>query len=130
MPTKIRPGPWSCCLALAILAGIAGTRATDGDLLATASASAKRGAEPSGATVAAATPETAVAFVGARVIDGTGRPPTESATLLVRDGRVVTLGPSAGSALPAGIRRIDVAGRTIIRLIHRPRGDWTYPDKL
>jgi imidazolonepropionase-like amidohydrolase len=53
------------------------------------------------------------AFVGARVIDGTGRGPIESATLLVRDGRVVTVGPSP-SDLPAGIERMDVAGRTII----------------
>jgi imidazolonepropionase-like amidohydrolase len=73
---------------------------------------------PGGATAAqSATPDTTgwtAAFVGARVIDGTGRPPVESATLIVRDGRVVSVGPSAQVPLPAGSRRIDVAGRTIV----------------
>ena len=55
----------------------------------------------------------AKAFVGARVVDGTGRP-AEAFTLLVRDGRVVALGPAAQVTLPPGTERIDVSGRTII----------------
>ena len=54
------------------------------------------------------------AFVGARVLDGTGRPAVEQATLLVQGGRVVALGTAAQVALPPGTERIDLAGRTII----------------
>ncbi|HEY5907587.1 MAG TPA: hypothetical protein VIZ31_06045, partial [Vicinamibacteria bacterium] len=42
------------------------------------------------------------AFVGARVIDGTGRPAIESAVLLVREGKVAALAPAAGFDLPPG----------------------------
>jgi imidazolonepropionase-like amidohydrolase len=52
------------------------------------------------------------AFTGARIIDGTGKAPVEKATLLVHDGRIVAVGPSV--KVPAGARRIDVAGKTII----------------
>ena len=56
----------------------------------------------------------AKAFVGARIVDGTGRPAALSATLLVSDGRVVAVGPAATVTLPPGTERIDVSGRTII----------------
>lgn len=52
------------------------------------------------------------AFVGARIIDGTGKPPMQNATLLVRNGRVEAVGPSV--KVPAGMQRVDVAGKTII----------------
>jgi len=52
------------------------------------------------------------AFIGARIIDGTGKAPVEKATLLVRDGRIVAIG--AGVKIPTGAERIDVAGKTII----------------
>jgi imidazolonepropionase-like amidohydrolase len=52
------------------------------------------------------------AFVGARIIDGTGKAPVEKATLLVRNGRIAAIGPSV--KIPAGAQRIDVAGKTII----------------
>jgi imidazolonepropionase-like amidohydrolase len=51
------------------------------------------------------------AFVGARVIDGTGNV-IERATLVVRDGKVVQVG--SGVAVPAGAERVDVSGLTII----------------
>ena len=54
-----------------------------------------------------------VAFVGARILDGTGAPPVENGVLVVRDGRVAAVGP-AGTAVPDGARRVDVAGRTIL----------------
>src|SRR5580693_5797485 len=60
-------------------------------------------------TVSAAEVE---AFVGARVIDGTGRSALEHATILVRNGRIEAIG--ANVAIPAGAQRIDVAGKTII----------------
>ena len=43
------------------------------------------------------------AFVGARVIDGSGKPAIENATLVVRNGRVEAVGPA--SAVKASRRR-------------------------
>jgi imidazolonepropionase-like amidohydrolase len=51
-----------------------------------------------------------IAFVGATVWPGDG-PPIENATLVIRDGRVVSL--LAGGAVPAGATRTDAAGRVI-----------------
>jgi len=55
-----------------------------------------------------------VAVTGARLIDGTGRPAIEQATLLIKDGRVQAVGPSASVQIPAGVVRVDAAGKTII----------------
>ena len=55
-----------------------------------------------------------VAVTGARLIDGTGRPPIERATLLIEDGRVQAAGPSASVQIPAGAVRVDATGKTII----------------
>jgi imidazolonepropionase-like amidohydrolase len=52
------------------------------------------------------------AFVGARIIDGTGKAPVEKATLVVRNGRIEAVGPSV--KVPAGAQRIDASGKTII----------------
>ena len=52
------------------------------------------------------------AFVGARVIDGTGKPALEKATILVRNGRIEAVGASVN--IPAGSQRIDLAGKTVI----------------
>lgn len=49
---------------------------------------------------------------GARVIDGTGKPPLENATLIIRGGKIETLG--AAPAIPEGAEVIDVTGRTIM----------------
>jgi imidazolonepropionase-like amidohydrolase len=54
------------------------------------------------------------AFVGARLIDGTGRAPVESATLVVRDGRVLAVGPSARVKPPAGAETVDLKGKTLL----------------
>jgi imidazolonepropionase-like amidohydrolase len=52
------------------------------------------------------------AFVGARVIDGTGKAAIQKATLIVRNGRIEAMGPSV--KVPAGAQQIDAAGKTII----------------
>ena len=59
-------------------------------------------------------PGATVVLTGARVIDGTGRPPVEEAVLLVRDGRVEAVGPAAEVAIPDGVTRVDASGKTII----------------
>ncbi len=55
-----------------------------------------------------------IAFTGARVIDGTGAAPIEQATIVVTNGRVTAIGPSATVTPPAGATVINVAGKTII----------------
>ena len=52
------------------------------------------------------------AFVGARIIDGSGRAPMENATLIVRNGRIEAVGASV--KVPAGAQRINASGKTII----------------
>jgi imidazolonepropionase-like amidohydrolase len=52
-------------------------------------------------------------LTGARLIDGTGRPPIEQATIVIGDGRVQAVGPSTTVPIPAGAVRVDVAGKTI-----------------
>jgi imidazolonepropionase-like amidohydrolase len=63
----------------------------------------------------AATPASAedVAFVGATILPVSG-PPIDAGVLHVRDGTIVALGSAEQVILPAGVRRIDVAGRTIM----------------
>jgi imidazolonepropionase-like amidohydrolase len=52
------------------------------------------------------------AWVGARIIDGSGRPALEHATLFVRKGRIEAVG--AKVKLPRGVQKIDATGKTII----------------
>ena len=52
------------------------------------------------------------AWVGARIIDGSGRPPVENATLYIRNGRIEAVGKQV--KLPKGVQRIDASGKTII----------------
>ena len=59
-------------------------------------------------------PGGAVVLSGARLIDGSGRPPLEQAALLIRDGRIRAVGPAADVPLPDDATRVDVAGQTII----------------
>ncbi len=53
-------------------------------------------------------------FVGARVIDGTGKPAIENAVLVVRNGRVESIGPSAVVRPPAGAQITKLSGKFII----------------
>jgi len=54
------------------------------------------------------------AFVGARIIDGSGGEPIGDGVMLVRDGRIETVGRTGDVPVPDGAEEIDVAGRTII----------------
>jgi imidazolonepropionase-like amidohydrolase len=56
--------------------------------------------------------DTGKAWVGARIIDGTGRSPIEMGTLFIRGGRIEAVGKHV--KLPPGIIRIDATGKTII----------------
>ncbi len=58
------------------------------------------------------TPNDVQAWIGVRIIDGTGRPAIEDATLVIRNGRIEAVGRRV--KVPAGANRIDAKGRTII----------------
>jgi len=55
--------------------------------------------------------QTAIAHL--RIIDGTGAPPAEDATLLLDGAKIVGVQPS-GAAIPAGYRVIDGSGETAL----------------
>jgi imidazolonepropionase-like amidohydrolase len=52
------------------------------------------------------------ALTGVRIIDGTGRPPTERGTIVFSNGRITAAGTSV--QIPAGATTIDLAGKTVI----------------
>src|SRR5215472_11676954 len=52
------------------------------------------------------------AFVGARLIDGTGKAPMEKAVIVVRAGHIEAAGASV--KVPAGMRQTDLTGKTVI----------------
>jgi len=60
------------------------------------------------------TSQDGVALVGATLIDGTGGPPLADAAVLVRRGKVESIGPRSGFELPRGVNQVDVSGRWII----------------
>ena len=53
------------------------------------------------------------ALAGARLIDGTGRPPIEDAVIVVNDGRIAAAGARSGVSIPRGMRVLDAAGATV-----------------
>lgn len=55
-----------------------------------------------------------IAFVGARIIDGTGAPAIENGVLISIDGKIVAIGNAANTAIPSDAQRIDVSGKTLI----------------
>lgn len=58
--------------------------------------------------------EGSLAFVGARIIDGTEAEPIEDGVVVITDGRIRTVGPRSAVTIPAGARQIDVSGKTIM----------------
>jgi len=54
------------------------------------------------------------ALAGARLIDGTGRPPIDDAVVIIRDGRIVAAGPRASTPLPNGLSAMNMSGTTIV----------------
>lgn len=53
------------------------------------------------------------AFVGGRVIDGTGKV-IDRATVVVRDGRIVQVGPQGSVTVPSGATQVDLTGKTLM----------------
>lgn len=72
-----------------------------------------------------------VAFTGARVIDGTGRPAIEQATIVINNnGRIQAVGPASSVQVPAGATRVDMAGKTIMPGMINAHGHLTYNKEL
>jgi imidazolonepropionase-like amidohydrolase len=64
--------------------------------------------QPQGATAAVQ------AFTNAVLIDGTGVPAVERATIVVRGGRIVSAGPAAAVSVPGGARVSDLRGKVLM----------------
>ena len=52
------------------------------------------------------------AFIGATLIDGTGKPASANAIILVEDDRIVEVGPNVN--IPEHAQRIDATGKWIV----------------
>ena len=55
-----------------------------------------------------------LALINGRVVDGTDRPVTTAATVLVKGAVLAALGPTAEIAIPKACRVIDLQGRTVL----------------
>ena len=56
-----------------------------------------------------------IVLTNARVIDGTGRAPSEHQTIVIRNGMIAEIaGPGAKIDLPAGATTIDLTGKTVL----------------
>lgn len=66
------------------------------------------------AAVSGQLPAATIAFSGARIIDGTGAEPLDDGIILVRDGRIVSVGVSGQVTIPGGARVVDLTGRTVM----------------
>jgi len=55
-----------------------------------------------------------LAFVGATVVDVTGKPPIPDATVVTSGGKIIAVGPSGEVKVPEDAQRIDVKGKYII----------------
>ena len=55
-----------------------------------------------------------VALTHVTLIDGTGRPARADQTIVLRDGRIESVGPGSALAIPPAARVIDLTGHTVI----------------
>ncbi|MCU1382391.1 MAG: hypothetical protein JWL71_1088 [Acidobacteria bacterium] len=55
-----------------------------------------------------------VALVHARVIDGTGAPPREDQTIVIRDGHIAALGDASRTAPPDAATIVDLTGKSVL----------------
>ncbi len=55
-----------------------------------------------------------IALTNVRVIDGTGAPARENQTILISNGKIDLVGPTASTTYPADARTIDLSGYTVL----------------
>lgn len=58
--------------------------------------------------------EPVIALTNVRVIDGTGAATRDNQTLIIENGRITALGPSATTPAPANARIIDLTGHSVM----------------
>jgi imidazolonepropionase-like amidohydrolase len=49
-----------------------------------------------------------------RVIDGTGAAPLDDQTIVISDGKIQTIGPSASAKVPPAAKVLDLQGYTVL----------------
>src|SRR5437764_869814 len=55
-----------------------------------------------------------IALTHVRVVDGTGAPARDDQTLVIENGKIGALGPSASTTVPAGAQSLDLRGYTLM----------------
>src|SRR4051794_30036872 len=55
-----------------------------------------------------------VALTHVRVIDGTGAAARGDQTLIIRDGKIASVGPASSAQIPSGALVMDLAGKSVI----------------
>jgi imidazolonepropionase-like amidohydrolase len=70
------------------------------------------------------------AFMDVRIIDSTGATPLTTSVIVVRDGRIVAVGPSSRTTIPAGAQRIPLDGKVVIPGLINSHGHVNTPADL
>ncbi|HKS05769.1 MAG TPA: BadF/BadG/BcrA/BcrD ATPase family protein [Gemmatimonadaceae bacterium] len=96
-------------VALQLVIAVLGIALTD----TTASAQGGRGGR-GGAAAYVSVSAPVVALTHARVIDGTGAPAKTDQTVIIQNGMITALGPTANTSVPAGAQTIDATGQSLI----------------
>ena len=55
-----------------------------------------------------------IALIGVRVIDGTGAAPRDDQTIIIVDGKIQSIGPSAAASVPPKAQVLDLKGYTVL----------------
>jgi imidazolonepropionase-like amidohydrolase len=55
-----------------------------------------------------------LALTNARVVDGDAGPVLDNVTIVIEDGRIALIGPTAAVTLPADARHVDLAGQVVM----------------
>jgi imidazolonepropionase-like amidohydrolase len=55
-----------------------------------------------------------VALTHVRIIDGTGATPAEDQTIVINDGKIQSIAPSASAQIPVNATLVDLKGRTVL----------------
>ncbi|HEX7362712.1 MAG TPA: amidohydrolase family protein [Bryobacteraceae bacterium] len=71
-----------------------------------------------------------VALTGVQVIDGTGGPPRQNQTVVIRDGRIAALGNSSSTPAPPGAKVFNLKGDTVIPGLIGMHDHLFYPNQV
>lgn len=83
-------------------------------LLAASTAAAQRPTLSQNARQFVAIDTAVVALTHVRVIDGTGAPARADQTVIIRDGKIASIGPAGSAQIPATAQTLDLTGKSVI----------------